>query len=80
MWLYCSADGRFVWLVIKVVIVCTTSVRTDFVMMPVRMASMLRSERAFSEGILKEVCHWSSPVMADTGIGAYDAQTFGLDS
>ena len=80
MWSYCCAVGRFVWLAINVVIVCTTSVRTDLVMMPVRMASMVRSERALSEGILNKMCHWSSPVIADTGMGAYDAQAFGRDS
>lgn len=49
-------------------------------MMPVHMASMLRSERAPSEGLLNEMCHWSSPVIGDTGMGAYDAQAFGRNS
>ena len=36
--------------------------------------------RALSEGILNKMCHWSSPVIADTRMGAYDAQAFGQDS
>ena len=55
---------------VKVAIVCTISVRTHLVMIPVLIASPLLSDRALIEGILKDLCHWSSPVIADTGLGA----------
>ena len=40
---------------VKVAIVCTISVRTHLVMIPVLIASPLLSDRALIEGILKDV-------------------------
>ena len=48
--------------------------------MLVHILSIVRSENAFRDGILKEVCHWSSPVKAETGTEAYDTQDLCRDS